>query len=365
MATKPLLDLEALLAPIPGANPAGASLRYAPDYDEIKAFLPKPDRDAFESSGQEGQWPKLVQVASQKLRDKSKDLAIASWLTEGLVHQHGFAGLRDGLQLIHGLCERFWDGLYPQPDEDGDLEVRAAPLQSLLERNASRWVNEIPLTKNPVREPDTEEIIPVTYNLWHSIVINQLEDKKPLQGPMEQAAAESPTDFLQRLFEDMDEAETALRSLRELLDERLGSSAPGATAVLESISKCKSRVSTVLSKRGITVGQAAETEDGEGSASDAGEDSDSTAGGNGAIHGPIRSRDDALGKLREVADFFRRTEPHSPVPYLIQRAINWSRMSFEQLLVELVKDENSRLDINSTLGIRTDGMGNESMHQEE
>jgi hypothetical protein len=35
------------------------------------------------------------------------------------------------------------------------------------------------------------------------------------------------------------------------------------------------------------------------------------------------------------------------------------------LLVELVKDENSRLDINSTLGIRTDGMGNESVNQEE
>ena len=35
-----------------------------------------------------------VQLATQKLRDKSKDLAIAGWLTEGLVHQHGFAGLR-------------------------------------------------------------------------------------------------------------------------------------------------------------------------------------------------------------------------------------------------------------------------------
>src|SRR5262245_11882454 len=133
MATKPLLDIESLLAPIEGDNPAGAALRYAGDYDELKALLPKPDRDAFEASGQEGQWPKLVQLASQKLRQKSKDLAIAAWLTEGLVHQYGFAGFRDGLLLIQGLCEQFWDGVYPLPD-DGDLEVRAAPLQSLLER---------------------------------------------------------------------------------------------------------------------------------------------------------------------------------------------------------------------------------------
>ena len=86
MATAPLLDFDALLTPIPGDNPAGAALRYAGDYDELKALLPKPDRDAFEASGQEGQWPKQVQLATQKLRDKSKDLSIVAWLTEGLVH---------------------------------------------------------------------------------------------------------------------------------------------------------------------------------------------------------------------------------------------------------------------------------------
>jgi len=80
-------------------------------------------------------------------------------------------------------------------------------------------------------------------------------------------------------------------------------------------------------------------------------------GSNGSSTGPIRSREAALDRLREVADFFRRTEPHSPVPYLIQRAINWSRMSFQELLIELVKDENSRMEISSTLGIRP-GEGN-------
>jgi type VI secretion system protein ImpA len=348
MATKPLLDFEALLAPIPGDNPAGSALRYAGDYDEIKALLPKPDRDAFEASGQEGQWPKLVQLTSQKLRDKSKDLAIAAWLTEGLVHQYGFAGFRDGLTLIQGLCDRFWDNLYPLPDE-GDLEVRAAPLHALLERNSGLWINEVPLTKNPIRAGESEELLPVTYNLWHSIVVAQLEDKKPLQGPMEQAALDSPTDFLQRLHEDITEAEAALTSLKQLLEDRFGAAAPGTTAVSEAIAKCKSRVATVLARRGINMG-----ETGESDSVEANGDESTRTDSNGASTGPIRGREDALGKLREVADFFRRTEPHSPVPYLIQRAINWSRMSFEQLLVELVKDENSRLDINSTLGIRPD-----------
>jgi type VI secretion system protein ImpA len=359
MASKPLLDLEALLAPIPGDNPGGASLRYAGDYDEIKALLPKPDRDAFEASGQEGQWPKLVQMTTQKLRDKSKDLTIASWLTEGLVHQHGFAGLRDGFSLIQGLCDQFWDVVYPLPDE-GDLEVRAAPLQALLERNAPLWVNEIPLTKNPVRMPETDEQVPVTYNLWHSIVVAQLEDKKPLLGPMDQASADSPTDFLQRLHEDMEEAKAALQSLKQLLEDRFGAVAPGTTAIADAIARCMNRVATVLAKRGVVVG--GQSDYGETSGEATGEESASAGSfaGNGATSGPIRSREDALTRLREVADFFRRTEPHSPVPFLIQRAINWSRMSFDQLLIELVKDENSRLDINTTLGIKSDSGGDSS-----
>jgi type VI secretion system protein ImpA len=153
----------------------------------------------------------------------------------------------------------------------------------------------------------------------------------------------------------MTEAAEALNTLKQLLEERFGPVAPGTTAVEEAIAKCKSRVATVLAKRGVDVGQAGENGDIE--ASGDGSTVADQSSGNGSLAGPIRGREDALGKLREVADFFRRTEPHSPVPYLIQRAINWSRMSFEQLLVELVKDENSRLDINSTLGIRSDSSG--------
>jgi len=358
MATKPLLDFEALLTPISGDNPAGAALRYAGDYDEIKALLPKPDRDAFEASGQDGQWSKLVQITSQKLRDKSKDLGIAAWLTEGLVHQHGFAGLRDGFTLLHGLCDQFWEYVYPLPDE-GDYEVRAAPLQSLLERNSPLWVGEVPLTKNPIKSPDTDDLIPVTYNLWHSIVVAQLEDKKSLQGPMDQAGAESPTDFLQRLYEDMEQCESALQTLRQLVDDRFGAVAPGTSAIADVIAKCKSRVATVLGKRGVSLATSettSETSDSNGEGSAEGDH----AGGSSSFQGPISSREDALDKLREVADYFRRTEPHSPVPYLIQRAINWSRMSFDQLLIELVKDENSRLDINTTLGIKAEGGGDAS-----
>jgi type VI secretion system protein ImpA len=357
MASQPVLDLESLLAPIPGDNPAGAPLRYTGDYDEIRNLLPKPDRDAFEAGGQEGQWSTLVQLACQKLREKSKDLQIACWLIEALVHgkqgKEAFAGLRDGFQLLQKLCEQYWDGLYPLA-ADGDLEARAAPLTTLLEardspRSAARWIGEIPLTKDPISVPDTGETVFVSYNLYHAIKIKPNEDKLPLRDAMESVISRTPTDFLKELLSDIQEAITALNSLKRVLNERFGPSAPGAVGVAEMLDSCRNRVASVLKERGV--GESTPEAAGEEApAADAAPGADRGGVGSG-VGGPLRSREDALVRLREVADFFRRTEPHSPLPYLIQRAINWSQMSFDQLILELVKDENARSAINSTLGI--------------
>ena len=59
-----------------------------------------------------------------------KDLGIATWLTEGLVRQHGYAGLRDGFRLLRELVEAVRDNLYPLPDEEG-LATRLACLAGL------------------------------------------------------------------------------------------------------------------------------------------------------------------------------------------------------------------------------------------
>ena len=42
--------------------------------------------------------------------------------------EQGVGGLADGLDLMRGLTENFWDSLYPEL-EDGDAEMRATPLE--------------------------------------------------------------------------------------------------------------------------------------------------------------------------------------------------------------------------------------------
>jgi type VI secretion system protein ImpA len=53
-----------------------------------------------------------------------------------------------------------------------------------------------------------------------------------------------------------------------------------------------------------------------------------------------------------VADYFRRTEPHSPVSYLVQRAVRWGEMPLEAWLQNVIHDEGVLEQLRETLGLK-------------
>ena len=67
--------------------------------------------------------------------------------------------------------------------------------------------------------------------------------------------------------------------------------------------------------------------------------------------GPIRSRADAYRRLSEVADYLLRTEPHSPTPYLVRRAVEWGNMSLPELLTQIVRNQGELDEIDKLLGL--------------
>ena len=71
-----------------------------------------------------------------------------------------------------------------------------------------------------------------------------------------------------------------------------------------------------------------------------------------AAPGQIASREDALRVLGEIANFFRRTEPHSPISYTLDEAVRRGRLTWPELLQEVVADLNTRNGILNMLGIR-------------
>ncbi|MDA9556444.1 type VI secretion system ImpA family N-terminal domain-containing protein [Vibrio sp.] len=60
--------------------------------------------------------------------------------------------------------------------------------------------------------------------------------------------------------------------------------------------------------------------------------------------GDIVHRDQAFQELRKIAEYFKETEPHSPVPFLLERAIRWGYLSLPELLQEMIGAESQAID---------------------
>jgi type VI secretion system protein ImpA len=119
-----------LLNPIAGDNPAGADLRYDPVYEKIKEAR-REDDDAPQGEWQHARkvadWPLVIKLAGDALATRSKDLQLAAWLGEAMLRREGFGAFRATLDVTRGLLDQYWENVYPEI-EDGDLEMRAAPL---------------------------------------------------------------------------------------------------------------------------------------------------------------------------------------------------------------------------------------------
>jgi type VI secretion system protein ImpA len=105
-----------LLNPIEGPNPSGVNLRYDPVYDKIKEARREEDHPPpgmTERDRKVADNLLVLKLTQEVLTARTKDLQLAAWLTEALLKQKGFGGLKEGLAFCYGLTEKFWDTVYP------------------------------------------------------------------------------------------------------------------------------------------------------------------------------------------------------------------------------------------------------------
>jgi type VI secretion system protein ImpA len=67
----------------------------------------------------------------------------------------------------------------------------------------------------------------------------------------------------------------------------------------------------------------------------------------------IHSREEAYQRLAQAAEYLLRTEPHSPTPYLVKRAVSWGNLPLQELLLELINDRSDLQALYTLLGMQT------------
>jgi type VI secretion system protein ImpA len=348
-----VLEFEQLLRPLSEGGPCGESLRWDPVWSEL-AELRKTRKDPLDPSADKTpDWVAVETLATELLAERTKDLMIAGWLTESALRRHGFAGFRDGLKLIRGLMESYWDDLHPLPDE-GDYSVRAAPLAWLTTADGGA---RMPVLFRDVPLAQGKEDEPLNWTFWNrrraapkgrdedeSAYEKRVADAERNKQIFDAAVEATPLEFYKSLREDIAASLEEIDKVAGLADERLGDNAPGWGDLRKAISEIEVFVIDVLKRRGGLVGE---------STDDQTETGGTAVQSNGAAFGsgPIRSRAEAVARLEEIAGYFTSLDPQSPVAYLIRRAVRWAGMSLEELLTELVKDDSTFNHIGETLGL--------------
>jgi type VI secretion system protein ImpA len=342
-----MIDFERLLAPIHDDSPTGEDLRYV-DGDltlqQIEENRAEEDPAlVVEGAPKVANWSAVVRDCEEALATKSKDLQLVAWLAEGLAHTEGFPGVRDGLRLAKQMIESFWDRLHPGY-EDGEivLAIRAKPLSWLgSPRCFLPAVKQIPIaTGNPERplcwaDYEMSERVDAAQVQSDQSQFQELVDAGHVTGDTwKLAVSNTPLDQLQESLGGVGECEAELEELVALCEERFGSE---EAPLLIGLGDFFTAIREFLEKS-AGPGEQAEAEQ--------------EAAGPAAIGGPIASRQQALQSLGQVAAFFRQTEPHSPISYLVQRAVRWGNMPLEDLLKEVVKSPEALDRIWETLGIK-------------
>jgi type VI secretion system protein ImpA len=242
------LKLETFLTPIPGSNPSGEDLRYTPVYDQIKEAKREDDqldRGEWHTEIKRANWPQTLAICSDALIQKTKDLQIAAWFTEALLHQHGFSGLAFGLRLMSKLISDYWDSLYPEI-EDGDLDFRIGPLTYINEK-LPHGVYQVPLC-------DPNHTKGFGYYAWEEARIvgadsgldkEQKERRKQLIGEgkisaedFRAAVNKGSFNFYSELRDQLTQCSELLGDLDTIVTRQFYSDPPGFTKLSEALASC-------------------------------------------------------------------------------------------------------------------------------
>jgi len=355
------IDINSLLEPISEDNPAGGDLRndIKPNslYQTIKQsrmsaraaernnIYDKNNNDAIEH------WRNISVLAPEIISNHSKDLEISSWYIEAVVRLYGFNGLYDCFKLTRELIQTYWDEIYPRPDEDG-MFTRVAPLAG-LNGEGSEGVLMAPIRNIPI----TEGSQPGPFSVWQyqkALDVEKISDSDVRidtikrvgysLDDIEQAVNLSSQEYYIGLRNDIQGCLEEYRTISQLLNDRCDVEAPPTRNMISVLEQCLGAVNHLARNKLPLEQHKPNVSDTADSAKTKQSDIDNHIS-------IVDSRESAFAQLRAISDFFKRTEPHSPISYILEKAVSWGGMPLSELIGELIPDSTSREYYSSLTGV--------------
>lgn len=379
-----LLNIDELLAPISESQPCGMSKETSEDLALLNAFANvqregetarKIEKTRVEielmdslsraekirhSAGRsddpkkDTNWPAIAAQCLDILKAQSKDTRIVSWLIEASMRSAGFKGLSESLDFAAGLVDRYGTQLFPLDQDD---ELYALGFLDKLNQSSSLIDG---LGRIPIRQGSR---IGYASKVIARHMQGLAEDKRSelqetglmlyddIEGEIKATATEVKKEFLDAISDALESA----KRLNQALASKSGSANLGFSRIANEIKTIQDWFIELAGDVFVGYNQTESTGDASESGGDNTPSQAATVSNKVATAvakaGTIQSREDALGSLIRVANFFRKTEPHSPVSYALEQAVRWGKMPLPELLKDLVQNTEVRGEVFRRLGI--------------
>jgi type VI secretion system protein ImpA len=341
-----------VLAPISDDQPCGEDLSFSPEFDRIMEARreddPTVDYGEWQVALKQADWPTVITCCTELLERRSKDLRLAAWLAEAELKTTGLPGLRNGIEMMSRLIERFGPDVHPR-GEDGDHERRIGTVSWFVTRMA-QLVRQIPITQSKAGSyclSDHESAVLLQSQAQRNADAVAASDDRVTVEKFSAAVAKTDKALYVQWLDETMACRTAAAGLVAVSDNLFGADGPSLSVLVAAIDALHLRLSMIAKELGLGAGNAGVSVQAIPALATAGTTTPMVV----APAGPIATREHALELLRQVAAFFRATEPHSPVAYLADKAAHWGNMPLHSWLRSVVKDHGTLSHIEELLGL--------------
>lgn len=377
-----LTSIDILVAPIGNSHQGvGEDLTFDLRVDAIVAARQEDDpllaQGNWVTELKVADWDYVKTQCAALLINTSKDLKLALWYIDALSHTDHLRGISHGLRLLNTLNDDYWLTMYPPLDgEDDSMDIRAG-LLSWFVKALSDDLRQLPLSDSYTGH----------YNYNHYLTARE-HDKQRQQNPdnqqsgqltlseYNQAIKNSAEHWQQTLMTELYDITLQWQVLTDQLNDLMGIDAPvfaPVTDLLVSLTQhlrplipehhdIDNRLDNVIDK-----GLSDTSKDNNDSYSDRitsnSMASNSAGQASNAVNANLSSfnptsrdhqsnRRQALKLLGQIQDYFAANEPHSPVTFLLGRAIDWADMPLDQWLTHIIKNEDQLAMLSDMIGIQ-------------
>ncbi len=342
------------------ANSAARKLLQTPDESEI---------DELTEVNKES-WTKLSDMLYEAFQNQTRDIELISWFLVSQVYiDPTLKGFNNGLKLLEQLVDEHWDELHPTlpesslraSDEDGRkkeiIEFRANAFGMMTGSGENDSILYAPLSMVSL-------IGDITYFKYQSA---EKKGECPKLREDARKYVQGNADSLKELIKVVREAiATVTHIYRKVAGycEPLGVDCPNFSFVINHLDKILKVLGFVTGfrieeERTATPVEEKPLENSNNTENNVKLENVSENTSNNVTQSVVQNagvasneanlrllvknsevtREQVFEELQNISAYFRATEPHSPVSYLLDKAVRWGHLSLPELLRELITDE--------------------------